>query len=104
LSNCDREPIHILGNVQPFGFLVATTPDWMIARVSENLQGFTGAAPEAALGMPLNHLFAREAIHTIRNRLTGLRGPDAVERILGLALLGTRGCSTWPCILPGARS
>lgn len=88
LSNCDREPIHILGNVQPFGFLVATTPDWMIARVSENLQGFTGAAPEAALGMPLNHLFAREAIHTIRNRLTGLRGPDAVERILGLALLG----------------
>jgi hypothetical protein len=42
LSNCDREPIHILGIIQPFGFLVAVTPDWMVARVSQNLADFTG--------------------------------------------------------------
>jgi light-regulated signal transduction histidine kinase (bacteriophytochrome) len=27
LTNCDREPIHILGAIQPFGFLIALTTD-----------------------------------------------------------------------------
>lgn len=90
LSNCDREPIHVLGIIQPFGFLVAVTPDWMVARVSENLAEFTGTSPETALGQPLSDLIDREAIHTIRNRLTTLRGPDAVERIFGVPLLADR--------------
>lgn len=28
LTNCDREPIHIPGAIQPIGFLVALTADW----------------------------------------------------------------------------
>jgi light-regulated signal transduction histidine kinase (bacteriophytochrome) len=102
LSNCDREPIHILGIIQPFGFLVAVTPDWMVARVSQNLADFTGTSAQDALGQPLSFLFEREAIHTIRNRLTTLRGPDAVERIFSVPLLAGRRTSR--CILPGARS
>lgn len=27
LTNCDREPIHILGAIQPFGFLLAAQRD-----------------------------------------------------------------------------
>jgi light-regulated signal transduction histidine kinase (bacteriophytochrome) len=88
LSNCDREPIHILGIIQPFGFLVAVTPDWMVARVSDNLASFCGKNAQEALGFPLAELFDRDAIHTIRNRLTTLRGPDAVERIFALPLFG----------------
>ncbi|MDE1896815.1 MAG: hypothetical protein KGH91_07050, partial [Rhodospirillales bacterium] len=46
LSNCDREPIHILGGVQPFGFLLALTPDWVVARVSANIGAFLGSGAE----------------------------------------------------------
>jgi light-regulated signal transduction histidine kinase (bacteriophytochrome) len=86
LTNCEREPIHILGNIQDFGFLVAVSVDWLVARVSANLARFTGTAPDAALGQPLAALFTETAIHAIRNRITLLRGPDAVERLFGLVL------------------
>ena len=33
LTNCDREPIHLLGAIQPFGFLIAvSTADWTVTR------------------------------------------------------------------------
>jgi light-regulated signal transduction histidine kinase (bacteriophytochrome) len=34
LTNCDREPIHELGAIQPFGFLLALSTDWLIRRTS----------------------------------------------------------------------
>ncbi|MFO1248685.1 MAG: HWE histidine kinase domain-containing protein [Alphaproteobacteria bacterium] len=86
LTNCEREPIHVLGNIQPFGFLLAVAPDWMVARASANLQEFVGLAPEAALGRPLVEIFSEKAVHAIRNRVTLLRGVDAVERLFGIAL------------------
>jgi len=36
LSNCDREPIHILGRVQSFGALVSVSSDWIINHASYN--------------------------------------------------------------------
>ena len=38
LTNCDREPIHLLGGVQNYGCLIATSADFMINHVSENLR------------------------------------------------------------------
>ena len=32
LSNCDREPIHLLSTIQPIGFLIAASTDWIITR------------------------------------------------------------------------
>lgn len=90
LTNCDREPIHIISAVQSFGFLVAMTRDWIITRASENLSAFTGHGPEAVLGKPLEQLFTQNAIHAIRNRITLLRGDDAVERIFSVPLLEGR--------------
>ena len=86
LTNCEREPIHVLGNIQPIGFLIAVTADWMIARASANLQEYAGLAPDAALGRPLIEIFSEQAVHAIRNRVTLLRGADAVERLFGLPL------------------
>ena len=42
LTNCEREPIHVLGNIQNFGFLIAASADWLVTRVSANLAQFTG--------------------------------------------------------------
>jgi light-regulated signal transduction histidine kinase (bacteriophytochrome) len=90
LNNCDREPIHILGNIQPFGFLVTVGSDWLISRVSANVETFTGKTPADLLGEPLADLFLPQALHNIRNRLVMLRGPDAVERLFAQTLMEGR--------------
>jgi light-regulated signal transduction histidine kinase (bacteriophytochrome) len=87
LTNCAREPIHLLAAIQPFGFLLAVGSDWTITRASANLESFTGTAATAALGKPLDSIFRSDAIHAIRNRVLLLRGPNAVERIFAIPLL-----------------
>ncbi len=86
LTNCDREPIHFLGAIQPIGFLVALTSDWMVARASANLAEYLGVAAEEAIGRPVGALFLPQAIHDLRNRTAMLRGPDAVERAFAVQL------------------
>ena len=81
LTNCDREPIHIPGAIQPIGFLLALTADWIVARASANLADFIGRTPEEVIGKPLRDLFPAATIHELRNRTAMLRGPDAVERL-----------------------
>ncbi|MGU3494381.1 HWE histidine kinase domain-containing protein [Xanthobacteraceae bacterium A53D] len=87
LLNCNREPIHILGSIQPIGFLVAVTADWLVARSSANTESFIGCGPEAIFGRPLQEIFRAGAVHDLRNRASLLRGPDAVERIFDCALV-----------------
>jgi light-regulated signal transduction histidine kinase (bacteriophytochrome) len=60
LTNCEREPIHVLGNIQAFGFLVTVTADWLVARASANLQDFIGIHPDAPLGQPLGRHLQRK--------------------------------------------
>ncbi len=87
LTNCDQEPIHILGAVQSYGFLIAISNEWVIRRVSANSAEFIGKTPEELIGAALTSIFDAEAVHTIRNRMALLRGDDAVERMFGLQLM-----------------
>lgn len=91
LTNCDREPIHLLGAIQPIGFLIALTSDWMVARASANLSEFIGHTPSDVIGRPLVEIFTLGAVHDLRNRTTVLRGADAVERVFGITLVEGRG-------------
>jgi light-regulated signal transduction histidine kinase (bacteriophytochrome) len=91
LTNCDREPIHVLGIIQPFGFLIAVTADWLISRVSANIADLTGQQPDEMLGRPVHEYLSEHSIHAIRNRLTMLRGPDGVERLFSQPLIAGRG-------------
>ena len=86
LNNCDREPIHIPGAIQPFGFLITVGADWIVQRAA-NTEPFTGIEPAALLGRPLTELFLPGAIRSLRARVSNLRGDDAVERIFSLRLL-----------------
>ena len=88
LTNCDREPIHLLGAIQPIGCLIALTADWLVARVSANISEFFAVEPASLIGRPITVLFIGEAIHTLRNRLALLRGQNAVERVFRLPLDG----------------
>ncbi|RZJ77893.1 MAG: GAF domain-containing protein [Brevundimonas sp.] len=90
LTNCDREPIHILGAIQPIGFLIALTADWLVARVSANVTDFIGQTPDDLFGRPLADIFQAKAVHDLRNRAAILRGPDAVERLFDAVLIEGR--------------
>jgi light-regulated signal transduction histidine kinase (bacteriophytochrome) len=86
LSNCDREPIHIPGSVQPFGFLLGLLSDFTICMASENAEKFLGGELSTLLGSPIGQVLSKQALSTIRARIDHLSGPDAVERIFGLEL------------------
>ncbi len=54
LSNCEREPIHVPGSIQPRGVLIVVSdPDYVVQQVSENLAGLVGVDWQAAVGRPL---------------------------------------------------
>ncbi len=54
LSNCDREPIHIPGAIQPHGLLLTVTEsDRVVVQVSENLGEMLRCDARSALGAPL---------------------------------------------------
>lgn len=81
LSQCEREPIHQLGRIQFFGFLMAVSPDWTITQVSENIGAHIGLEPEDLIGQDLNAVLNREAIHNIRTRMQMLQDADMIERL-----------------------
>ncbi|WP_448663529.1 HWE histidine kinase domain-containing protein [Sphingomonas sp. CJ20] len=90
LTNCDREPIHALGAIQPFGFLLALSTDWLVRRASANSEAFWGVAAEDLLGTSAIDIFGEDAVHALRNRLAVLRGADAVERVFGVTVASGR--------------
>ena len=88
LTNCDREPIHLLGAVQPIGALIALSADWMVSRVSANIGEFFNTTPSDLIGRPASTIFSADAIHAMRNRLALLRSPDSMERMFRCDLTG----------------
>lgn len=71
LTNCDREPIHIPGQIQPHGvLLVLQEPGLNIIQVSSNTQDVMGCQPEDLLGKPLSHLLDERQIQQIGQCLT----------------------------------
>jgi two-component system, chemotaxis family, sensor kinase Cph1 len=57
LTNCDREPIHIPGLIQPHGvLLVLEDPGLDIIQVSGNTEAVIGHTPADLLGQPLSWL------------------------------------------------
>ena len=88
LTNCDREPIHLLGGIQPVGFLLAMDAEWNVRRASANVGEFLEASAEELIGRPLADLVTKASLHALRNRVAMLRGRDAVERIFGCTLTG----------------
>jgi light-regulated signal transduction histidine kinase (bacteriophytochrome) len=70
LTNCDREPIHIPGQIQPHGvLLVLQDSSLKVLQVSHNSQAILQRSPESLLGQPLTCLLDNHQIEQIRNCL-----------------------------------
>ncbi|HZY68974.1 MAG TPA: GAF domain-containing protein, partial [Devosia sp.] len=69
LTNCDREPIHIPGSIQPHGALLSFDMGLTIAlRHSENAREMLGLTGEIN-GAPAESLLGSQLIHSLRNAL-----------------------------------
>lgn len=86
LSTCDLEPIHIIGRIQSFGWLISCSSDWIINHVSANAGDLFGADVDELVGSPINRFIAPSAIHDIRSRLQVLSSGDSVERLFEVDL------------------
>jgi light-regulated signal transduction histidine kinase (bacteriophytochrome) len=61
LDNCEREPIHIPGAIQPHGVLLGLRePDLQVVQVSANVAQLIGAEPGDVLGRPLHDVVVGE--------------------------------------------
>lgn len=107
LTNCDREPLHIPGSLQPHGALLAIDPnDFRIVHAGGDSVRLLGLAPEALSGQPASitlsaHQLARlrELLDSgrqlarpapafcITDRPDGLMVDAVVHRVAGLLLL-----------------
>jgi chemotaxis family two-component system sensor kinase Cph1 len=93
LTNCEREPIHVPGSIQPRGVLIAVSePDMVVRQVSRNLADVVGLAWDEALGRPLAEVVGTvpaQAIGRSAHAFGDLRERNPVELILD--------CDGTPC-------
>jgi two-component system, chemotaxis family, sensor kinase Cph1 len=86
LTNCEREPIHVPGSIQPRGVLLAVSePDMVVRQVSRNLADVVGTAWDDALGRPLAEVVGTvpaQAIARSASAFGDLRERNPVELIL----------------------
>ncbi|MDG5750358.1 HWE histidine kinase domain-containing protein [Qipengyuania sp. XHP0211] len=88
LTNCDREPIHQLGAIQPFGALVALNADWFVSHYSANFGEITGSEKPIELGMALTDIVPPNAMQRLRSLASQVSHSDQVERMFGFDLFG----------------
>jgi chemotaxis family two-component system sensor kinase Cph1 len=68
IANCDREPIHIPGAIQPHGVLLSLRePDLVVLQASDNTAGLFGGAVAQVLGQPLSALLEGESLERVRS-------------------------------------
>lgn len=89
LTECDREAIHHIAAIQPFGGLIAAHADGALAHASANCAELLGLASLPEPGTPLSAIFAAEALALVEAALASLGTDDVPERRFGLALAGT---------------
>jgi len=90
ITNCDREPIHIPGAIQPHGVLLSLAePDLVVAQASDNTASLLGRTVAHVLGQPLAALLDPESFERVR-RAAGREAP-AEANPLSLAA-GGRAC------------
>src|SRR5690242_1821039 len=66
-TECDRDPIHVPGTIQPGGALLVLDPARLtILRAAGRTAELLGLAPAALLGQPLGKLFDPARVRALR--------------------------------------
>jgi light-regulated signal transduction histidine kinase (bacteriophytochrome) len=88
LTNCDREPIHLLGAIPPFGFLIVLSREtWRVTNASANLAEWVGLEPAEAVGQGLDEILPPDVFGLIRDHLHGAILSDTTARVFNVKVL-----------------
>ncbi len=88
LTNCDREPIHIPGSIQPHGAMLVCDPaNLVVVYASANAPLLLGQNA-GIVGAELASLIGEQAAHDVRNALAKTGGPAIAGIVMGLKLPG----------------
>ena len=83
LNDCEREPIHIPGAIQPFGVLLALDEEMNVTQVSENVSDHLSLGVDEALDRPLSEIVDPAGAEEVRSVLREQRWHDANPLSIG---------------------
>ena len=86
LTECDREKIHNIAAVQPFGGLIALNADWFVSHRSLNCADLLGLEENPEIGQEISAYLQPHALEKLREALGRMVQIDQVERLFGLRL------------------
>ncbi len=72
--------------IQPSGFHLRLSNDWLVSAISSNVGDFLPIPAEQALGQKVTVLLSDDMVHNVRNRMALLRSDDTVEHLLHVQL------------------
>ncbi|RYU93363.1 ATP-binding protein [Emticicia agri] len=73
LTNCEQEPIHVPGSIQPHGFLIAIDADFVIRYTSANVNDFSVLTVEEVLQKPIEVLIGTDQLAEFRYYINHLQ-------------------------------
>ena len=76
--------------VQPAGFLIVMSLDWIILRASENVDDFLGESHVTLIEEPLSRFVQAQALHDLRNLFSRLSGSTGIGRAYRVRLTDDR--------------
>lgn len=89
LTNCDREPIHIPGSIQPHGAMLVYDPaTQIVTHASANAVEMLGIE-SAPVGQTLHDAIGADAAHAVRNTVAKSVAPAAPGLLFGHRLAGS---------------
>ena len=76
--------------IQPAGFLIVMSLDWIILRASENVDDFLGESHVTLIEEPLSRFVQAQALHDLRNLFSRLSGSTGIGRAYRVRLTDDR--------------
>lgn len=88
LNNCDQEPIHTPGKIQPHGVLIAIDKkSFLVTHASENIATYFYTEPSQVLGRSFDAFTKTANINTLNNNLTGFISNGLIKKDVENGLL-----------------
>ncbi|MEO9322944.1 SpoIIE family protein phosphatase [Nocardioides sp. C4-1] len=82
LANCEDEPIHVPGAIQPHGFLLAVDQGFVVTTASANLGALIGVTARAAIGHELAAVVGTDLAQLVRDTANGELPHEPMSTVL----------------------
>jgi light-regulated signal transduction histidine kinase (bacteriophytochrome) len=76
--------------IQPAGFLIQLSLDWIVLRASENVDDFLGESHVTLIEEPFSRFVQAQALHDLRNLFSRLSGSTGIARAYRVRLTDDR--------------